>query len=549
MKYLRIVAIAAIIAAVCMAGSVQARSFIAGGTWYNDYVWVTECYGSADTTRCGCQQWLNYNGAQGVTSASFGPDGSIYSCVVSTSNNSDSWIMKFTYAGIGSGYWYTGTRFATLPVRGGNCVVDSAGNVYVASNGGVPAMLYKFNNAGVQQWAVAMPGNNPNTFDMRMGPVGLLGTGAKTGAGDVWVSRSYWSGGGDNTSNPGIVAFNPGTGANERQIAFDYTASDTAGDQWAVDAAWYAQGGFDFGPDGNAYLTLNTNAPYGNGGIARWNMANDTWSLMLSGTSNPSIWYSGGYGGNFPQPISMCLGPDYYGTGNKALWVGNAYALIGPSLSNATMLAVSGPWDTTPWTVTSLGTIAFPVALGGGNTNMDRISSFIEPTITGATVTANVTLQNYDQHGYNGTNLVPNIWVKVQLRDTADTTTLYTQTVTGSCAHTKVGSAWDLTDSVTFTGVTPGSYLVRAWGNHWISDSAVVTVAAGQTGTVSLPCYNGDINGDNFIEDQDYSLLGVAWYSGVGDSNYNVNADLNGDGYVEDQDYSIMGLGWYMGGS
>jgi hypothetical protein len=50
------------------------------------------------------------------------------------------------------------------------------------------------------------------------------------------------------------------------------------------------------------------------------------------------------------------------------------------------------------------------------------------------------------------------------------------------------------------------------------------------------------------VEDQDYSLLGAAWYSAVGDSNYNVNADLNGDGYVEDQDYSIMGANWYQEG-
>jgi hypothetical protein len=59
---------------------------------------------------------------------------------------------------------------------------------------------------------------------------------------------------------------------------------------------------------------------------------------------------------------------------------------------------------------------------------------------------------------------------------------------------------------------------------------------------------NGDINGDNFVEDQDYSLLGLAWYSQAGDSNFNVNADFNGDGFVEDQDYSILGNNWYLEG-
>jgi hypothetical protein len=544
-------ALVAILGLLCVAAvsTVQARSFVACTTWYNDYVWVTECYGTANPARYGCQEWLNNNGGSGLTSAAFGPDGSIYSCVVSTSASTDYWIAKYAYAGIGSGYWYAATRFATLPVRGGNCVVDSAGNVYVAGQSNF--MLYKFNNAGVQQWAVTMPGNNPNTFDMRMGPVGLLGTGAKTGAGDVWVSRSYWSGSGNNTSNPGIVAFNPVTGANERQIAYDYTASDTQGDQWAVDAAWYAQGGFDFGPDGNAYLTLNTNAPYGNGGIGKWNMANDTWSLMLSGTSNPSIWATGGYGGNFPTPYSICLGPDYYRTGQRDLWVGNQYALIGPSVNNSVMLAVSGPWDTTPWTVTSLGTAAFPVALGGGNTNICRMSAYIEPSV--ANITANVTLRDYSQAGYNGTGVPWYVWVKVQLRDSADTTTLYTQTITGSCSHVSYsydrGTRWGLFQQVNFTNIPPGSYLVRAGGNTWLTNSAIVTVSANGQAAVNLMCWNGDTNGDNFVEDQDYSLMGIAWYSGVGDSNYDRNCDLNGDGYVEDQDHSIMGQVWYMGGT
>jgi hypothetical protein len=65
---------------------------------------------------------------------------------------------------------------------------------------------------------------------------------------------------------------------------------------------------------------------------------------------------------------------------------------------------------------------------------------------------------------------------------------------------------------------------------------------------INVTLLNGDVNGDNAVEDQDYSLMGAAWYTGVGDAKYNVNADLNGDGFVEDQDYSIMGLTWYQTG-
>jgi len=65
---------------------------------------------------------------------------------------------------------------------------------------------------------------------------------------------------------------------------------------------------------------------------------------------------------------------------------------------------------------------------------------------------------------------------------------------------------------------------------------------------VTFSLLNGDCNGDNFVEDQDYSILGNAWYSSVGDANYDPRADLNGDGSVEDQDYSVMGLSWYACG-
>jgi len=65
---------------------------------------------------------------------------------------------------------------------------------------------------------------------------------------------------------------------------------------------------------------------------------------------------------------------------------------------------------------------------------------------------------------------------------------------------------------------------------------------------ISFSLRNGDVNGDNIVEDQDYSIMGKAWYTLVGDPNYDARADLNGDGAVEDQDYSILGLNWYQSG-
>jgi hypothetical protein len=59
---------------------------------------------------------------------------------------------------------------------------------------------------------------------------------------------------------------------------------------------------------------------------------------------------------------------------------------------------------------------------------------------------------------------------------------------------------------------------------------------------------NGDCNGDNVVEDQDYSILSGAWYSSIGSPRYDPRADLNGDGWVEDTDLGIMGENWYTFG-
>jgi len=97
------------------------------------------------------------------------------------------------------------------------------------------------------------------------------------------------------------------------------------------------------------------------------------------------------------------------------------------------------------------------------------------------------------------------------------------------------------------TGQPDGAYVAVAKLSHWLAQAVPFTVTGG-TGSVSFSLFNGDINGDNFVEDQDYSLLGRAWYSQSGDANYDVRADLNCDGRVEDLDYSILAKNWYASG-
>jgi hypothetical protein len=115
---------------------------------------------------------------------------------------------------------------------------------------------------------------------------------------------------------------------------------------------------------------------------------------------------------------------------------------------------------------------------------------------------ANVTLKNY-----SGDMSLVNI--RVDIRNTADTTTLYSQ-----YAVPAAQSGGTSVTNVTFPILPAGNYLVRASAGKWLTSSANTTVALGQMPTVSLSLLNGDLNGDNFVEDQDYSIMGVAWYQG-----------------------------------
>jgi hypothetical protein len=151
------------------------------------------------------------------------------------------------------------------------------------------------------------------------------------------------------------------------------------------------------------------------------------------------------------------------------------------------------------------------------------------------TLTGNINLQN---------------WAPVAPLQTAGITpsSIEIQDTTGTILEETLVVTLDSAGNYSIThSEADGNYLAVAKVWHWLAQAVPITITDGQA-TANFSLKNGDINGDNFVEDQDYSLLGVAWYSGFGDANYSSSADLNGDGYVEDQDYSIMGLNWYQGG-
>jgi hypothetical protein len=56
---------------------------------------------------------------------------------------------------------------------------------------------------------------------------------------------------------------------------------------------------------------------------------------------------------------------------------------------------------------------------------------------------------------------------------------------------------------------------------------------------------NGDVNGDNIVEDTDFGLLSSDWYN---EPPTLVGTDLNGDDIVEDTDFGILSTNWYLEG-
>jgi hypothetical protein len=183
-------------------------------------------------------------------------------------------------------------------------------------------------------------------------------------------------------------------------------------------------------------------------------------------------------------------------------------------------------------TVSGTGYYAKPITVNGVNyLNLTLASGYSAAILKqggGYSISGKITLQNYVAS-------VTQVPVTVQMQMSG-----------GGYTSQSINLAAD--GSYTISGLAPGTYDIGIKASHWLQKVVRGVVVNGNVSGVNVSLINGDCNGDNFVEDQDYSLLGAAWYSSVGDSNYNINADLNGDGYVEDQDYSIMGISWYQQG-
>ena len=120
----------------------------------------------------------------------------------------------------------------------------------------------------------------------------------------------------------------------------------------------------------------------------------------------------------------------------------------------------------------------------------------------------------------------------------------------------------------TYNGNTYTNYLGNYWDDHadidtdgdgiwdtpYINDPYFVQedkdyyplVEPSENYFVPLPTTStpGDINGDDHVNVFDLALMGQAWGTSTGDSDYNEDADLNGDGTINVFDLAILGQTW-----
>ena len=100
----------------------------------------------------------------------------------------------------------------------------------------------------------------------------------------------------------------------------------------------------------------------------------------------------------------------------------------------------------------------------------------------------------------------------------------------------------------TILDVVDATYDVRIKASHWLSKLTSGVIVNGNTDVGIVSLINGDINGDNGIDESDLAIMSNDWYQATADA-INANSDINGDGGVDESDLAIMSKSWYFGGN
>ena len=145
-------------------------------------------------------------------------------------------------------------------------------------------------------------------------------------------------------------------------------------------------------------------------------------------------------------------------------------------------------------------------------------------------VSGSIDLQSFyaDKSGVSGT---------VDIRDSASGDVIESHPIT-----------LDASGNYSFTTSRTGDYTLAAKCSHWLSDAKNVAIAVSGN-VVNFSLINGDCNNDNAVDEGDFGMLSNAWYSSVGDLNFDARVDLNSDGAIDEGDFGILSNSWYQSGN
>jgi alpha-tubulin suppressor-like RCC1 family protein len=102
--------------------------------------------------------------------------------------------------------------------------------------------------------------------------------------------------------------------------------------------------------------------------------------------------------------------------------------------------------------------------------------------------------------------------------------------------------------SYSVSGLPTGTYNIGVKGPKWLRKTLTGVSVSGQVAGISPSLLAGDINGDNVVDLNDFSLLAEAFGSDSSSANWNVYADLNCDGVVDLNDFSLLAANFGVAG-
>jgi alpha-tubulin suppressor-like RCC1 family protein len=85
-----------------------------------------------------------------------------------------------------------------------------------------------------------------------------------------------------------------------------------------------------------------------------------------------------------------------------------------------------------------------------------------------------------------------------------------------------------------------GTYNVGINGSKWLRTTLTGVAVSGNITGLNATLLPGDINGDNVVNIEDFSLFAAAYGSDPTSANWNPNADLNCDGVVDINDFELL---------